>query len=71
MELILLFYKMHYNIRPGLGLQCMIVLFSGHTHLVFFLVFNMHSRNRIKCTTADTESVGEHFFVLFLIYACK
>ena len=27
MELIPLFYKMHYNIRPGLGLQCVIVVF--------------------------------------------
>ena len=30
-----LFYKMHYNIRPGLGLQYMIVVFPGHTHLFF------------------------------------
>ena len=36
MELILLFYKMHYNIRPGLGLQCVIVVFPGHTHLFVF-----------------------------------
>ena len=43
MELIPLFYKMHYNTRPGLGLQCVIVVFPDHTHL-FFLVFNMHSR---------------------------
>ena len=47
MELISLFYKMYYNIRPGLGLQCVIVVFPDHTHL-FFLVFNMHSRKRIK-----------------------
>ena len=36
MELIPLFYKMHYDIRPGLGLQCMIVVFPGHTHLFVF-----------------------------------
>ena len=36
MELIPLFYKMHYNIRPGLGLQRMIVVFPGHAHLVLF-----------------------------------
>ena len=39
-ELIPLFYKMHYNIRPGLGLQCLIVVFPDRNHL-FFLVFNM------------------------------
>ena len=47
MELIRLFYKIHYNIRSGLCLQCMIVVFPDHTHL-FFLVFNMHSRKGIK-----------------------
>ena len=36
MELIASFYKMHYNIRLGLGLQCMIVVFPGHTHLFLF-----------------------------------
>ena len=36
MELIPLFYKMHYNIRPGFGLQCMIVVFPGHNHLGVF-----------------------------------
>ena len=47
MELLSLFYKMHYNIVPGLGLQCVIVLFPDHTHL-FFPVFNISSRKRIK-----------------------
>ena len=46
-ELISFFYKMYYNIRPGLGLQYVIVVFPDHTHLIF-LVFNMHSRKRIK-----------------------
>ena len=36
MELIPLFYKMHYDTKPGLGLQCMIVVFPGHTHLFVF-----------------------------------
>ena len=38
MELIPLFYKMHYNLRPGLGLQCMIVVFPGHTHFFWSLI---------------------------------
>ena len=42
MELIPLFYKMHYNIRPGLGLQCVIVVFPDRNHL-FFLVFKSNS----------------------------
>ena len=28
-----LFYKMYYNIRPGLGLQCVIVAFPDHHSL--------------------------------------
>ena len=47
MKLIPLFYKMHYDIRPGLGLQCVIVVFPDRNHLSF-LVFNMHNRKRIK-----------------------
>ena len=35
MELISLFYKMYYYIRPGLGLQCAIVVFPNHTRLCF------------------------------------
>ena len=36
MELISLFYKMYYNIRPGLGLQCVIVVFPDDNHLFFW-----------------------------------
>ena len=37
------FYKMHYNIRPGLGLQYVIVVFPDHTHLFFW---SLMRRNR-------------------------
>ena len=33
MELISLFYKMYYDIRPGLCLQCVIVVFPDHHSL--------------------------------------
>ena len=36
MELISLVYKLHYNIRPGLGLQCVFVVFPDHTRLFLF-----------------------------------
>ena len=73
MELIPLFYRMHYNKRPGLGLQCAIVVFPDHTHL-FFLVVNIHSKKKRikKYTTADTESVGKTVCLFFVyIHACK
>ena len=41
MELISLSYKMYYNIRPGIGLQCVIVVFPDHFFCFFFLVFNI------------------------------
>ena len=66
MELILLFYKMYYNIRRGLGLLCVIVVFPDHTHLFFWSLVE----KEYKCTMADTESVRERqcFFVVFLFF---
>ena len=72
MELISLFYKMYYNIRPGLGLQCVIVVFPDHTHL-FFLVFNMHSRKRIKMhydRHRKCRKDGVVFFVCVFLNTC-
>ena len=48
---------MHNNIRPGLGLQCMIVVFPGHTHLFFFLVFDMYSEKIIKIQKVSERRV--------------
>ena len=36
MELIPLFYEMYYNIRPGPGVQSVIVVFPNHTRLFFW-----------------------------------
>ena len=51
MELISLFYKKYYNIRPGLGLQCVIVVFPDHRSLVFpvFSRKRMHYGRHRKC----------------------
>ena len=69
MELIPLFYKMHYKIRPGLGLQCMIVVFPDHTHLFFWSIICTVEKEE-KCTTADTENVEETVFFVFVFISC-
>ena len=69
MELISLFYKMYY-IRPGLGPQCVIVIFPDHTHLFFSSLVE----KEYKCTTADTESVHvrrSFFFCFFWVFFQK
>ena len=63
MELIPLFYKMHYNIRPGLGLQCVIVYrcFFFIILICFFrLVFNMN-KNAL-------QPIGETVFFFFFFF---
>ena len=67
MELISLFYIMNYNIKPGLCLQCVIVVFHDHHSLFFWSLVD----KEYKCTTADTESVRErrccYFCFLFKV----
>ena len=67
MKLISLFYKMYYNIRPGLGLLCVIVVFSNQTRLFFWSLIcpvgckriKMHYGRHRKCRRAV------FFFILF------
>ena len=68
MELISLFYKMYYNIRPGLGLQCVIVVFPDDTHLFLFVVeneFTCTTANRYRKCPGDAVFFLSFFFVLF------
>ena len=68
MELIPLFYKMHYDIwPPGLGLQCMIVVFPGHTHLFVFF----WRRKRIKMHYGRYRKLQRNGVFVILIHACK
>ena len=53
---------MYYDIRPGLGLQSVIVVFPDHTHLFFWSLVE----KEYKFTTADTESVRERRFLFYL-----
>ena len=67
MELILLFYKMYYNIRPGLGLQCVIVVFPDDTHLFFWFLVE----NNYTCTMAGRyrKCPGDAvFFFFFFVF---
>ena len=65
MELISLFYKMYYNIRPGIGLQCVIVVFPDHTLLFFWSLVE----KEYKCTTASQhrKCPGDTFFVVVFL----
>ena len=69
MKLILLFYKMYYNIRPGLGLQCVIVVFPDHTHSFFWSLVE----KEYKCSTAGQhrKCPGDTFFCLFAFFCLK
>ena len=64
LELVSLFYKMYvyHNISPGLGLQCVIVVFLDDTHLFFWSLVE----KEYKSTTADTERVRERRCCCFL-----
>ena len=67
MELISLFYKLYYYIRPDLGLQCVIVLFPDDTHLFFWSLVE----KEYKCITAGRhrKCPGETvFFFVFLFF---
>ena len=66
MELISLFYQMYYNIRPGLGLQCVIVVFPDGTHLFFWSLVE----KEYKYTTAGPHQKcpGDTVFFFFLFF---
>ena len=62
MESISLFYKMYYYIRPGLGLQYVIVVFPDDFHLFFWSLVE----REYKCTTAGRHRKCPGDTVFFL-----
>ena len=72
MELISLFYKMYYNIRSGLGLQYVIVLFPDQSHLFFWsLVEKDIKKNALRPTQkVSAEETGVFVLFLFCLNTC-
>ena len=75
MDLISLFYKVYYYIRPGLGLQFVIVVFPNDIHLFFWSLVE----KEYKCTTdgrhrkcpGDTVLLFVVVFLLFFFFCLK
>ena len=63
MELTSLFYQMYYNIRRGLGLQSVIVVFPDQTHLVFWSLVE----KVCLCITADTDCLFKYMLVKVIV----
>ena len=56
---------------PWVGLQCVIVVFSGHTHLLFNIFYHMTSRSGSELTLLLYDLIQKIQLVLILILVLR